>query len=116
MKKFVTIGMTKYTVELDNTAVIECYDISDGTYTTRQLYEIIQQWMKAESELSDAYVRIRKLVNAWDTKPGGTDRFEVTERRIQDILNERNKLYKYIDLLKSLLQGEGVYVPGIGEK
>jgi hypothetical protein len=91
-------------------------EISDGKFTIKQLYEIIQNWQKAEIELSDAYLRIRKLVNAWDTKPGGTDRFAVTEKRIQDILNERNKLYEYIDKLKTLLQGEGVFVPGIGEK
>lgn len=37
---------------------------------------------KSERELSDAYLRVRKLLNAYDTKFGGADRFEVTEAAI----------------------------------
>lgn len=32
--------------------------------------------------LSDSYLRIRKIVGAWNTKPGGVDRFEVTEAAV----------------------------------
>jgi hypothetical protein len=46
------------------------------------------EWKRAENELSDAYLRVRRLVNAWDTKAGGVDRFEVTERRIAKLKAE----------------------------
>lgn len=40
-----------------------------------------------ERELSDAYMRIRTLVGAWDTKFAGVDRFELTEQKIKDLQN-----------------------------
>lgn len=42
-------------------------------------------YWKAERETSAAYLRVRTLVDAWDTAPGGTDRFEVTERHITEL-------------------------------
>ena len=42
--------------------------------------------MRAAKEVSDAYLRVRKLLGAWDTQPGGADRFEVTERAITKLL------------------------------
>jgi len=39
-------------------------------------------------ELHEAYMRIRELVEAWDTKPGGVDRFEVTESKIKALKQE----------------------------
>lgn len=39
-----------------------------------------------EKELSDAYLRIRAKLQAWDTKPGGVDRFEVTEAALDAAL------------------------------
>jgi hypothetical protein len=44
------------------------------------------EFRKSERELSDAYLRIRQMVNAWDTQPGGADRFEVTEGKIKEML------------------------------
>lgn len=43
----------------------------------RRLREELSAFRKSEKELSDAYLRIRELVGAWDTKPEGEDRFEV---------------------------------------
>jgi hypothetical protein len=39
----------------------------------------------AERTISDAYLRVRQLLGAFNTKPGGTDRFEVTEQAIRDL-------------------------------
>lgn len=39
----------------------------------------------AEKELSDAYLRIRKLVGAWNTNFGGENRYQVTEDAIKDL-------------------------------
>lgn len=50
-----------------------------------QLAEEVAPLKTAEREISDAYLRVRKLLNAYDTKPGGTDRFEVTERCIETL-------------------------------
>jgi len=47
-----------------------------------------------ERELRAAYVRIRTLLAAFDTKPGGTDRFEVTEKRLKELI-QRNKDLEY---------------------
>jgi chromosome segregation ATPase len=45
----------------------------------------IEAFRKSEKELSDAHLRIRERVEAWDTKPGGEDRFEVTEKCIDSM-------------------------------
>jgi len=36
----------------------------------------------AEKNVSDAYLRVRELLGAWDTNHGGENRFEVTEQKI----------------------------------
>jgi chromosome segregation ATPase len=41
-----------------------------------------------EKELSAAYLRIRQLVGAWDTNHGGENRFEVTEKKIRDLISQ----------------------------
>lgn len=46
----------------------------------------IEKWRVAEREISDAYLRIRQLVGAWDTQEGGSDRFEVTELAIKKLV------------------------------
>ncbi len=54
---------------------------------------------KSEKELSDAYLRIRELVGAWDTNHGGENRFELTEKKIADLqerLEQSGKLLKII--------------------
>jgi len=57
-------------------------------------------------ELSAAYLRIRCLVEAWDTEHGGANRFEVTERCIKDLIKERdalkNEVYHLKDRLKAI--------------
>lgn len=45
-------------------------------------YRLDPNW-KAEEELSDAYLRIREIVGAWDTNKGGENRFEVTENLVK---------------------------------
>lgn len=47
---------------------------------------------ESEKELSDAYLRIRTLVDAFDTKPGGVDRFEVTENKIRTLQAQVGRL------------------------
>lgn len=47
---------------------------------------------KEDQALSDAYLRIRALLNAWDTAPGGADRFEVTEQRLTELLARAAKI------------------------
>lgn len=73
---------------------------SDGKMDLEQ--ERLKHFSRVESELaitrmaekltSDAYLRIRKLVNAFDTQDGGTDRFEVTEKKIQELVDFRNEI------------------------
>lgn len=46
----------------------------------------------ADREVSDAYLRIHNLVKSFDTKPGGSDRFELTERRVKGLIAERDAL------------------------
>jgi hypothetical protein len=53
----------------------------------------LEELRKAEKLVSDAYLRIRELVGSWRTKPGGTDRFELTEQIIKD-LQARLVLYE----------------------
>ena len=48
--------------------------------------------LKAERVISDAYLRVRALVNAYDTSHGGADRFAVTERLIKDLIEENKRL------------------------
>lgn len=52
----------------------------------------IAELTKAEKELSDAYLRIRELVGAWDTNHGGENRFEVTENKIKELEAENIRL------------------------
>ena len=51
-----------------------------------RLAKEIEKWRVAEKEISDAYLRIRKLVGAWDTQEGGVDRFDVTELAIRKLV------------------------------
>lgn len=48
--------------------------------------------LRGDRELSDAYLRIRALVGAWDTQPGGADRFQVTEQKIRDLKADVSRL------------------------
>lgn len=61
-------------------------------YEVRRLREELSAFRKSEKELSDAYLRIRELVGAWDTKPGGEDRFEVTEAAVRKLREDEKRL------------------------
>ena len=58
----------------------------DYSFHLYRHYKEIERWRVAEKEISDAYLRIRKLVGAWDTQEGGVDRFEVTESIIKKLV------------------------------
>jgi len=63
----------------------------------------LDTWKKAENTISDAYLRIRRLVGAYDTKPGGEDRFEVTENRIRELLKIEEKYNKIVEVIDGQL-------------
>lgn len=44
-----------------------------------------EELKESEKSLSDAYLRIRELVGAWDTQHGGMDRFDVTENKVREL-------------------------------
>lgn len=52
--------------------------------------ESINLWRTKEKLIGEAYLRIRKLVGAWDTCFGGFDRFEVTENKIKELIKKAN--------------------------
>lgn len=47
----------------------------------------IENLTASEKEISDAYLRIRTMLDAFDTAPGGTDRFEVTEKKLRSLMS-----------------------------
>lgn len=51
----------------------------------RELESTLKEFRKSDKLISDSYLRIRKLVGAWDTNTGGEDRFEVTEAKVADL-------------------------------
>ena len=57
------------------------------------LLERNKELLKAEHDLSDAYLRIRELVSAWETPfaPTTVDVWELTESKVRS-LQERNKI------------------------
>ena len=61
-------------------------NIDQEFYLVSDVEKEIEKWRVAEKEISDAYLRIRKLVGAWDTQEGGVDRFEVTESAIKKLV------------------------------
>jgi len=60
-------------------------ELSSQQTKIEMLQADVAEWKQAETEVSDAYLRVRTLLNAFDTKPGGVDRFEVTENKIKDL-------------------------------
>lgn len=52
----------------------------------RKLECELRELRKSEQELSDAYLRIRELVEAWETSLGGANRFEITEAAIRKLI------------------------------
>lgn len=81
---------------------IEADDVSDGLITFNDLLqkynELEKDYLnlrKAEKKLSDAYLRIRRLIGAYNTLTGGTNRFEVTEKRINELLDKEGLLDEF---------------------
>jgi hypothetical protein len=48
----------------------------------------VEQYKKAEKKTSDAYLRIRTMLGAFDTNYGGENRFEVTEKAVATLQTE----------------------------
>lgn len=70
----------------------------------------------AEKETSDAYLRVRQLLGAWDTAWGGADRFEVTEGRLKALRAENEALRAHRcglpdSINEALNSGDGTYKP-----
>ena len=57
------------------------------------LLERNKDLLQAEHKLSDAYLRIRSLLNAWQTEqaPSAEHIYKLTEKKLKDVL-ERNKI------------------------
>jgi hypothetical protein len=77
-------------------------------YDAQQAAEAeIARLREAEKELSDAYLRIRSKLNAYDTKPGGTDRFEVTEAALDAVIAESARLREVLERIADTDPDEG---------
>lgn len=48
-------------------------------------------------KLSDSYLRIRKMLKAYNTNYGGRNRFEITEKALKDLIEERDSLQRLLD-------------------
>ena len=60
----------------------------------------------SEKMVSDAYLRIRKLLNAWDTPhaPSAQQVYEVTEGKLRALIQERDALRERISMLIEALE------------
>lgn len=52
-----------------------------------------------EDDMHRSYMRIREMLRAWDTNHGGQNRFEVTERRLAEVIAQRDE---YLRRLQSI--------------
>lgn len=52
-------------------------------------------------KLGDSYLRIRKMLKAYNTNYGGHNRFEVTEKALRDLIEERDKLIAELESEKN---------------
>jgi len=68
------------------------------------LLERNKELLKAEHDLSDAYLRIRELVSAWETPfaPTTVDVWELTESKVRS-LQERNKILESSNTTQEML-------------
>ena len=61
-----------------------------------------------DKEMHESYLRIRAILNAFDTNHGGANRFEVTERRAQEcadaekLINAIKQFYNDPEMQKGL--------------
>lgn len=65
----------------------------------------LEKWKDAEREGSAAYLRIRAIVNAYNTQPGGIDRHGVTERAVQQAV-ERAALLAPFSQIAERMDGQ----------
>lgn len=75
----------------DDPQCLSCSEAAETILRELNLEQLIET-KQAERELSEAYLRVRALVNAWDTNHGGEDRFEVTEDKIKQLLADKERL------------------------
>ena len=59
----------------------------------------------AEKELSDAYLRIREKLGAWNTAHGGADRFAVTEAAVDALREKVERLTGAAEALGAMPEG-----------
>lgn len=76
----------------------------------------------AEKELSDAYLRIREKLGAWNTAHGGADRFAVTEAAVDALRAQVERLTAKLALVQRALEKAdegleymGLYAPALTE-
>jgi hypothetical protein len=64
----------------------------------------LSDYIESEEELSDAYLRIRAKLDAWDTKHAGADRFDVTEKALDDVIAERDAALARVEELEECIE------------
>ncbi len=74
--------------------------------TLRQQLEV---YKASEKILSDAYLHIQELLNAYDTSYGGEDRFEVTEKKLKILIQRVRDLEIQIKEAEYLQMEEAKY-------
>lgn len=59
--------------------------VQDLEQKLKEVEKKSDEFKRAEKEVSEAYLRVRTLLNAFDTNHGGANRFEVTENKIKQL-------------------------------
>ncbi len=97
-------------------------DAVDGwSAKVENLTKYVAELETSEKNISNAYLRVRALLGAFDTQPGGSDRFEVTENAIRalqfDLTSSRaavenlNREIKWKDEYIAALKARKVKLP-----
>lgn len=76
-------------------------EVREQAETIQTLQQEIVDWRKVEHEIGEAYMRIRTILDAFNTKPGGTDRYEVTEARARAAVEQNRQLSGTIQTLRA---------------
>ena len=64
----------------------------------KELQQKLDDVTESAKVVSDAYLKVRKLVGAWDTNKGGENRFEVTEGKIKQLTSLKSLKAKVLGL------------------
>lgn len=92
------LSIAQETINIDHKTMSDDFDsMKNLGEQIISLSQNLEQFKKSEKELSEAYLRIRTLVNAFDTNKGGENRFEITENKIKDL---KQKLEKAVEALR----------------